>query len=102
MTLDGAIEQYTKKLKYYKDAQANNSNEYSCDILYQEEQQCRQLIEWLKDYKKLLENQSTIEDKIVDKLVRFKGNSGCDYTANCIIDTCIGIVRNYFKEIING
>lgn len=46
-----------------------------------------------------LENQSTLEDKIVDKLVRFKGNSGCDYFTNCTIDNCIGIIKDAFEEI---
>ena len=39
------------------------------------------------------------EDKIIKRLEKLKGNSGCDFQRNSIITECICEIINYFSEL---
>ena len=49
-----------------------------------------------------MENLNELEELIMKKLERLKGNSGCDYLKNCHISDCMSEIRKIFKEINNG
>ena len=53
----------------------------------------------VKDIENGYETLITEEDKLIARLEKLKGNSGCDYYRNSIINECICEVSNYFSEL---
>ena len=48
---------------------------------------------------RMVEELEKAENKVMQNLESMKGNCGCDYRRNCIIDECMSNVRKTFKEL---
>ena len=46
--------------------------------------------------------ENPLENSIIERLERLKGNWGSDYHKNGYIDDCISEIRKIFKELNNG